>query len=139
MKRLIDLSNEEARVHFLKGSSYFNGDLPRYISFEPILSEVASILNGGNYAQFKAASPNELSNVNYGFIANKDGKLSWRPYELIHPAIYVSMVNVICDKANWQFIKTRLGEFENGVVDCCSAPVMSVDHQTDVATQIKNW
>ncbi len=139
MKRLIDLSNEEARVHFLKGSSYFNGDLPRYISFEPILSEVASILNGGNYAQFKAASPNELSNVNYGFIANKDGKLSWRPYELIHPAIYVSMVNVICDKENWQFIKTRLGEFENGVVDCCSAPVMSVDHQTDVATQIKNW
>ena len=139
MKRLIDLSNEEARVHFLKGSSYFNGDLPRYISFEPILSEVASILNGGNYAQFKAASPNELSNVNYSFIANKDGKLAWRPYELIHPAIYVSMVNVICDKENWQFIKTRLGEFENGVVDCCSAPVMSVDHQTDVATQIKNW
>ena len=139
MKRLIDISNEEARAHFLKGSSYFNGDLPRYISFEPILSEVASILNGGNYAQFKAASPNELSNVNYGFIANKDGKLSWRPYELIHPAIYVSMVNVICNKENWQFIKTRLGEFENGVVDCCSAPVMSVDHQTDVATQIKNW
>lgn len=139
MKRLIDLSNEEARVHFLKGSSYFNGDLPRYISFEPILSEVASILNGGNYAQFKAASPNELSNVNYSFIANKDGKLAWRPYELIHPAIYVSMVNVICDKENWQFIKTRLGEFENGVVDCCSAPVMSVNHQTDVATQIKNW
>ena len=139
MKRLIDLSNEEARVHFLKGSSYFNGDLPRYISFEPILSEVASVLNGGNYAQFKAASPNELSNVNYSFIANKDGKLAWRPYELIHPAIYVSMVNVICDKENWQFIKTRLGEFENGVVDCCSAPVMSVDHQTDVATQIKNW
>lgn len=139
MKRLIDLSSEEARAHFLKGSSYFNGDLPRYISFEPILSEVASILNGGNYAQFKATSPNELSNVNYSFIANKDGKLSWRPYELIHPAIYVSMVNVICDQENWQFIKTRLSEFEKGVVDCCSAPVMSVDHQTDVATQIKNW
>jgi len=29
MKRLIDLSNEEARIHFLKGSSYFNGDLNR--------------------------------------------------------------------------------------------------------------
>jgi hypothetical protein len=139
MKQLVDLSNEEARAHFLKGSSYFNGDLPRYISFEPILSEVAAILNGGTYAQFKAASPNELSNVNYSFIANKDGKLSWRPYELIHPAIYVSLVNVICEGANWQSIKTRMSEFENGVVDCCSAPVMSVDHQTDVATQIKSW
>jgi hypothetical protein len=36
MKRLIDLSNEEARSHFLKGSSYFNLDLPKYISLEPI-------------------------------------------------------------------------------------------------------
>jgi hypothetical protein len=28
MKRLIDLSSEEARGHFLKGSNYFNGDFP---------------------------------------------------------------------------------------------------------------
>lgn len=139
MKRLVDLSNEEARAHFLKGSSYFNGDFPRYISFEPILSEVATVLNGGHYGQFKSANPNDLSNVNYNFIANKDGKFAWRPYELIHPAIYVSLVNVICEEANWESIKTRLGEFEGGVVDFCSAPVMSVDHQTDVATQIRSW
>lgn len=139
MKRLVDLSNEEARAHFLKGSSYFNGDFPRYISFEPILREVATVLNGGHYGQFKSANPNDLSNVNYNFIANKDGKFAWRPYELIHPAIYVSLVNVICEEANWESIKTRLCEFEGGVVDCCSAPVMSVDHQTDVATQIRSW
>ena len=34
------LSNEEAKQHFLKGSSYFNGDMPSYISFEPILKDV---------------------------------------------------------------------------------------------------
>lgn len=139
MKRLVDLSNEEARVHFLKGSSYFNGDFPQYISFEPILREVAKVLNGGHYNQFKSANPNDLSNVNYNFIANKDGKFAWRPLDLIHPVIYVSLVNVICEQANWESIKTRLGEFEGGVVDCCSAPVMSVDHQTDVAAQIRSW
>ena len=139
MKRLIDLSNEEARAHFLKGSSYFNGDMPRYISFEPILSGVAAVLKGGTYAEFKSTNPNELSNVNYNFIANKDGRFAWRPYELMHPAIYVSLVNVICEKAHWENIRTRLKEFEGGVVDCCSAPVMSVDHQTDVATQIRSW
>ena len=139
MKRLIDLSNEEARTHFLKGSSYFNGDLPRYISFEPILGEVAAVLNGGNYAQFKATNPGDLSNVNYSFIANKDGRFAWRPYELMNPAIYVSLVNAICEEENWGSIKTRVREFEEGVVDCCSAPVMSVDHQTDVATQVKSW
>ncbi len=139
MKRLIDLGNEEARAHFLKGSSYFNGDMPRYISFEPILQEVAKILDGGNYAQFKASNPADLPDVNYSFIANKDGKFAWRPYELMHPAIYVSLVNVICEAENWNLIKSRMADFENGVVDCCSAPVMSVDHQTDVAAQIKSW
>jgi len=139
MKRLIDFSNDEAKVHFLKGSSYFNGDLPQYISFEPILGQVATVLNGGNYTQFKASNPGDLPNVNYNFIANKDGKFAWRPYELIHPAIYVSLVNAICEEANWESIRTRLSKFEDGVVDCCSAPVMSVDHQTDVATQMKSW
>ncbi|NMF91001.1 RNA-directed DNA polymerase [Aromatoleum petrolei] len=139
MKRLIDLSNDEARTHFLKGSSYFNGDLPKYISFEPILNDVSAVLKGANYAQFKNANPNEFPSVNYNFIANKDGKFAWRPYELLHPAIYVSLVNLICEEANWASIRARLKEFEDGVVDCCSAPVMSVDHQTDVATQIKSW
>jgi len=82
MTRLIDLSNEEARSHFLKGSSYFNGDMPRYISFEPILADVSAILNGGDYAQFKAGNPADIPNVNYNFIANKDGKFAWRPLEL---------------------------------------------------------
>lgn len=139
MKRLIDLSSVDAKAHFLKGSSYFNGDLPSYISFEPILKAVSAELNGGGYAQFKSNNPNELPNVNYNFIANKDGKFSWRPYELMHPAIYVSLVNVICDELHWASIKSRLSEFEGGLVDCCSAPVMSVDHQSDVAAQVKGW
>ncbi len=139
MKRLIDLTNEEARAHFLKGSSYFNGDMPRYISFEPMLAEVAAVLNGGIFNDFKATNPAKLPYVNYNFIANKDGKFAWRPYELMHPAIYVSLVNVICDEENWALIKARIAEFEKGVIDCCSAPVMSVDNQTDVATQIKSW
>lgn len=139
MKRLIDLTNEEARAHFLKGSSYFNGDMPRYIDFEPILADVAAILNGGNFAQFKASNPANLSNVNYNFITNKDGRFAWRPYELMHPAIYVSLVNIICDEENWELIKARVTGFENGVIDCCSAPVMSVDRPSDVAMQIKSW
>jgi len=139
MKRLIELSNEEARNHFLKGSSYFNGDMPSYVSFEPILTDVKAVLKGGNYPAFKSADPSDFPGVNYNFVTNKDGKLAWRPYELIHPAIYVSLVNVICDPVNWKLITERFSEFEGGVVDCCSAPVMSLDHQTDVATQIRSW
>lgn len=139
MKRLIGLSNEDARTHFLKGSSYFNSDLPKYINFEPILKDVATVLNGVTFSSHQKNPPANYTDVNYNFIANKDGRLAWRPYELMHPAIYVSLVNTICEEANWKEIQQRFQKFENGVVECCSAPVMSVDHQTDVATQIKSW
>jgi len=139
MKKLVELSNEEARKHFLKGSSYFNGDMPSYISFEPILTDVAAVLNEESYAAFKSANPNDFPGVNYNFLSNKDGKFAWRPLELIHPAIYISLVNEICDPDHWMYIKKRFSEFEAGAVDCCSAPVMSLDNQTDVATQIRSW
>ncbi|HWQ88538.1 MAG TPA: hypothetical protein VN374_01020, partial [Desulfitobacteriaceae bacterium] len=89
MKKIIDLSNVEAKEYFLKGSSYFNGDMPSYISFEPILSEVEAVLKGRNFNELKSANPNGFPGVNYNFLANKDGKFAWRPLELIHPAIYI--------------------------------------------------
>ena len=139
MKRLVELAGEEARKHFLKASSYFNGDLPSYLSFEPILTAVDAALNGATYAAVQADDPSDFSGVNYSFVANKDGRLAWRPYELIHPVIYVSLVDVICQPENWKHITDRLSQFTNGAVDCCSAPVMSLDHQTDVAAQVRGW
>jgi RNA-directed DNA polymerase len=139
MKKIIDLSNEEAKAYFLKGSSYFNSEIPNYISFEPILADVAKILNGKNFTDFQSSTPSNFSGVNYSFLSNKDGKFAWRPFELIHPAIYVSLVNVICNPDNWENIQKRFSEFKGGAVECCSAPVVSVDNQKDVATQIKSW
>src|SRR5690606_19292430 len=46
---------------------------------------------------------------------------------------------VICAPENWNYILNRLSEFEGGAVDCCSAPVMSLDNQEDVSTQIRSW
>ena len=139
MPQIIDLSSADARAHFLKGSSYFNGDFPKYISFEPILQRVATVLGGGSYNAFKKSKPHNLPNVNYGFLANKDGRFAWRPFELIHPALYVSLVNALTDEGNWNTVKARMAEFKGGVVDCCSAPAFSNDHQTDVAAQIQGW
>ncbi len=128
MKRLVELSNEEAKQHFIKGSSYFNGDMPSYISFDPILSDVDAVLGGRNYPELKNtnANPCDFQNVNYNFIANKDGRFAWRPLELMHPAIYVSLINVVCESSNWEHITQVFSEFEGGAVDCCSAPVISV-------------
>jgi hypothetical protein len=139
MKSLVTVSADEAKKHFLKGSSYFNGDFPDYISFEPILNSVAEVLGDSGYAAFKGKNPNLYLGVNYSFVANKDGRFAWRPYELIHPAIYVSLVNLICEPTNWAQITARFEKFRNGAVDCCSSPVMSLDNQSDQAAQVRSW
>ena len=139
MKKIIELSYEEAKKHFLKGSSYFNQDFPDYINFEPILSDVAAVLNGKNYKGFKSKEPKEFENVNYSFLTNKDGQYAWRPLELIHPAIYVSLVNLICEPQSWSDIQSRFSTFGSGVVECCSIPVVSIDHHSDLEMQIRDW
>ncbi len=139
MKRLIDANRDEARAYFLRGSSYFKGDFPEYITFEPILAEVSEVLSGNRLSDLQAEKPSKFSGVNYSFIANKDGRFSWRPYELIHPAIYVALVNLICEPDNWAEITDRLASFENGAVVCCSSPVISIDEQTGQAAQVRNW
>jgi len=140
MTEVIKLSSEEAKAYFLKGNSYFNSDIPYYISFEPILGEVANILGGKRYTEFMSSKPGNLPGVNYRFLTNKDGRFAWRPLELIHPAIYVSLVNLICDTDNWTALQKRFSEFENdGAVECHSVPVIADDNQKDVAAQIRSW
>ena len=78
MKKIIDLSNEEAKKHFIKGTSYFNSDLPDYISFEPILNNVIEVLGDGNYRDFQSENPGKFPDVNYLFLTNKDGRFAWR-------------------------------------------------------------
>jgi len=139
VKKLIELSNTEASEHFLKGSSYFNLDFPQYIDFTPLLTSVAKVLNHSSYRGHQSSNPDNVQGVNYNFISNKDGKFAWRPLELIHPAIYVSLINTICKKDNWSFIVNRFTDFQGGAVDCCSAPVMSLDENTDKAKQVTSW
>ncbi|MCT4576031.1 RNA-directed DNA polymerase [Donghicola sp.] len=139
MTRIIDLNANEAKKHFLKGSSYFNGDFPNYISFEPILKEVDTVLSGGNFNGHKNSDPKLLPGVNYSFVANKDGRFAWRPYELMHPAIYVSLVNSLCSDEHWELVTSKVASFERGIVTCCSAPLISTDIQSDQAAQVRSW
>lgn len=138
-KKLVELSSEEAKKYFIKGSSYFNADIPLYISFEPILNDVKEVLKDGDFSGYKVTNPDNFRYVNYDFISNKDGKFAWRPLELMHPAIYISLVNIICEPINWEHIQKRFSEMESGAVDCCSALVVSLVKEKDNAAQIKSW
>lgn len=151
MKRILELNHTEARQYFLKAESYFNFDLPQYFVFQNIIQQVSAQLTGrklydflGSYTnaaeQQKPTYPSDFENVNYTFLNNKDGKFAWRPFQLIHPALYVSLVHNITEEANWNFIVTRFGVFAaNPKIKCYSIPLESDGIQSDKATTVTQW
>lgn len=139
MTKVLELKAADAKTWFLKGSSYFNGDFPTYVNFEPLLAAVAAVLGDGDYTGMTHSYPMNHSEVNYSFVANKDGRFAWRPFELMHPAIYVSLVNLICRDENWAALQERFEQFQKGSVTCCSLPVFSIDQNKDQAAQVISW
>lgn len=151
MTRILELNHTHAKQFFLKEESYFNFDLPTYFVFENLLQAVSNNIGGqelstlystytNRQGQTKKHSPAEFEDVNYKFLNNKDGKFAWRPFQLIHPALYVSLVNKITEKANWNIIVARFAEFQaNPKIRCYSIPLRSEGKQSDKATLVSQW
>jgi hypothetical protein len=98
---ILKLSHGEARLFFLKGTSYCNFDLPPYFVFDATLGKVSNLLLGKDLKSFckPNTSPRDFDDLNHTLFHNKDGKFAWRPLQLIHPALYVSLVHAITEKA----------------------------------------
>lgn len=151
MIRILDLNYIEARLFFLKEESYCNFDLPLYFVFKNLLNDVSKYIDGKDIStiystytvgpgQTKRHFPAEFEDVNYKFLNNRDGKFAWRPFQIIHPALYVSLVNKITEQANWALIVSRFEQFQaNPKIRCYSIPLNSDDHQSDKATSIRQW
>ncbi|MCS6933634.1 MAG: RNA-directed DNA polymerase [Chitinophagales bacterium] len=151
MTRILDLNHTDVRQFFLKAESYFNFDLPKYFVFENLLQAVSNYISGQELSTFystytnsqgqtKRHSPATFEDVNYKFLNNKDGKFAWRLLQLIHPALYISLVNKITEQANWNLIVNRFAQFQdNPKIRCYSIPLRSDDQQSDKATSISQW
>lgn len=134
------MTSAQARAFLLKPESYCNIDLPSYIQFDRTLSAVARVLGSTPVSNLQAESPSKHEGVNYYMLSNKDGRHAWRPFELIHPALYVSLVSEITKKEHWATIRKRLSQFaaiDN--IKCLSIPVMSLSRRKDKAAQILQW
>lgn len=154
MKRIIELNHLEARQYLLKAESYFNFDLPQYFVFQNLITDVSNTiigkpiedfyLNPPDYTKTKPEAkhpfPSDFDDINYKLLNNKDGKFAWRPFQLIHPALYVSLVHNITEEANWNLIVARFGQFAvNPKIKCCSIPLQSDGTQSDKATTVNQW
>ena len=130
-KSILDLSHSEACEFFMKHENYCNFDLPPYISFDSILKGVSSLLRGeklsanGEYS-FQKSNPGYEEKINHIMLHNKDGKYAWRPIQLIHPVLYMSLVHSVTEKDHWETICKRFEKFrENLHIKCMSIPVVS--------------
>ena len=120
--------------------SYCSLDLPPYIVFTHLLTGVHQCLDGNRLADFQTSSPRDLDKVNYTILHNKDGRYAWRPFQLINPALYVSLVHAITEKENWILITKRFREFDEDVrIRCLSLPVVMDSNQKDRAEQVAHW
>ncbi len=151
MGKILNLNHIEARRYFLKEESYFNFDLPQYFAFETLMQAVSTHIMGQDLSTFfstyinqagqqKNHFPAEFEDVNYKFLNNKDGKFAWRPFQLIHPVIYVSLVHTITEEANWNLIVTRFRQLQiNPNIRCYSIPLQSETIQSDKASSVSQW
>lgn len=153
MKLITKMNEQVAKRFLLKGSSFFTLDLPIYFSFDDILIDIDKKVENKNLHELcklipkdndlrkkTADNPKDHEGVNFKMINNKDGKYSWRPFEIIHPVIYVCLVNKICNEDNWKFIKKRFKEFQkNKNIICCSIPGESNNKKADTKANILRW
>ncbi|MGB5146838.1 MAG: hypothetical protein WBN86_06900, partial [Porticoccaceae bacterium] len=124
-KSILELSAAEAREFLLKPESYCSLDLPPYIRFDALLEATHTTLEGKTLSGL-SAKPRDHDDVNYTILNNKDGKYAWRPFQLIHPALYVSLVHQITADKNWELVVDRFSAFsKNKKLRCLSLPVIS--------------
>ena len=137
-KSILEMSPEETKKFLLKSSSYCSVDLPPYFTFTSLLNKVSEYLSSRALSDFMH-KPQDHEGLNYVLMSNKDGKHAWRPFEIMHPALYVDIVHKITEEQNWEFIKNRFAEFHCENIKCVSMPVESLEESQDKEEQILNW
>lgn len=139
---ILELDAIKAHKFLLEPASYCNLDLPSYFSFRHLLEKIDKELDGSSISAYfvNKAIPNCFEGVNYTLLHNKDGHYAWRPLQLIHPALYVSLVQNITEAQSWDILKSRFKTFSNiENIKCESIPVRSLTARKDKAEQITHW
>jgi len=82
----------------------------------------------------------DFNHQTYKLLHNKNGKFDWRPFELINPMLYVSLVHKITEPDNWKKITNRFSKIKSrSCVECISLPIVSENKNSDAKEQVLNW
>ncbi len=135
--KILDLDWEAAQNFLLTKECYCDFDLPQYFNFEAILKKLAESKDFQELTNFEEAK-NRLK-VNYILYTNKDQNYAWRPLQLIHPVLYVALVQKITKEENWQEIQQKFPKASSEKIECVSLPIVGKGNKYSRGQQINNW
>lgn len=145
-KEIIQLSARRSKEYFLEGKNYINFDIPDYFDFTKLLYETSKYIGKKDLKDLckilkndKPDWPKYYNNVNYTILSNKDGAYAWRPFQIMHPVLYIDLVNLITKKENWSYITKKFKKFKKSSVDCISIPKKSTSISSHKSVQVKSW
>lgn len=140
-KTVLDLNHIQARTYFLDEKNYCSIDLPKYITFQPLLDSLDKSLNNRPLSSLcdQINKPEDDECINYKLLSNKDSHYAWRPFEIINPAIYVDLAHFITEESNWNQIVARFKDYRNPRIVCCSIPTVKRYKKTRKGSQILAW
>lgn len=148
-KRVTELNNNDAKWFFRDNKNYVNFELPDYLNFEDLLMVLSVYMVDKKFNDIckdiiskkgtEKDYPKNHEGVNYTVLGNKDGAFGWRPFQIIHPVLYIDLLNLITDKNNWGTIVKRFKEFQKSLVECISIPRISLGKESHKAAQVTSW
>ena len=142
---ILELTADEVKRFFLEHENYFSLKLPDYINFQELLDKLSFEMGEKNYTSIseKNNGPDSYEDVNYNIHYNKDGNYDWRSLQLINPVLYISLVNILSKKDNWNEILERFKEIDKiSVIKCESIPIVVKEEEKILnkqSIQILNW
>ena len=128
--------------------SYCSFDLPHYFDFDQVLGvsrklveQKKELVNLCERVDGRNRKPENYDGVNHVIIANKDGKLGWRMFSLIHPILYADLVCLLTEESNWNLVIQRIRKLEKDKqISSCGWPVETITNkQSQKKAQIAAW
>ena len=140
-RSILSLTAHGAREFFLKAENYFKGDVPSYFEFGSLLHALDNAFATGKpdvKTMIRRAAG--ASDVNYVLHMNKDGHYASRPLQLIHPVLYVALVDEMTQGPNWKAICDLLrSRADKDGIKCTSISVAETRWDSYQAEQILVW
>ena len=142
IKTILDLSNVKAFQYFMEPESFCSLELPKYISFKPILEYVKKVVSNNTLTSITKDKqmPSEFYGVNHKILIKKDPKYTFRPIQISNPYLYYLLVKEMTSKSRWEEIKKRFKTFSQPQIEVSSIPVIKKrKDKSNKSASVSNW